>query len=93
MTVSEDNLGQLTQPANIIKQPSSRDNVNETTPNVPEDNLVQMTQLENVVNQSPLNLPDQTTNNLQPDHQPSSRNCDGQFIIFYQTCTNSIIFR
>ena len=91
MSIPEDNLGQTTQPAKFVKEPSSGNNVNEKTPNISEDNLGQMTQLENVANQSLLNLPGQTTDNLQPESQPSSRNYGGKFIIFYQTCNNCIV--
>ena len=57
--------------------------MNPITSNVPEDNLGQMKPLEIVANQLPLNLPGQITDNLQPKNHPSSRNCDGKFIIFY----------
>ena len=90
LTMSEGNLGQTTQPPNVVKQPSSGNNGIETTLNVPEDNLGQTAGPENV-NQSPLNVLGQTTDNLQPESQPSSSNYDGKFIIFYQTCNNCII--
>ena len=83
MNLPQDNLDQTTQLTNIVNHSSLGNNVNETTPNIPADNLDQTMQTENVVNQPPLNLPDQATGNLQPEHQPSSRNYDGQFIIFY----------
>ena len=84
MTIPEDNLGQTTQPPNIVNQPSSGNNPIETTPNVPdlEDNLGQTMQPENVANQSPLNLLGQTTDNLQPESQQSSSYYNGKFIIF-----------
>ena len=90
MTIPEGKLGQTIQPANVVNQPSSGNNGIKTTPSVPEDNLDKTMQLENV-NQSPSNLPGQTTDNLQPESQPSSSNYDGKFIIFYQTCNNCIV--
>ena len=93
MNLAQANLDQTTQPTNTVNQSSSGNNVNETAPNIPEATLDQTTQPENVVNQSPLNLADQATGNLQPEYQPSSGNYNGELIIFYQTCTSSIIFR
>ena len=79
LNLPQDNLDQTTHPANIFNQPSSGNCVNETTPNIPED---QSTQRENVFNQLPLNLQGQTSSNLQPENQPSSRNYDGKLIIY-----------